>query len=120
MSKSIIKRLKYINRVQTSILDKDQIEPVDYINVFKDGEVLYGWKEYDMRVGKPLKSDSWKAGYYYNFSFIPKQDELFLGKMITVIQRPKVVKSETQLLIEKTEKANIKLPDIAKNNWGLR
>ena len=91
MSKTIIKRLKYIQRVQTSTLDKDNIEPIDYINIFKDGDVFYGWKEYDMRVGKPLQSDSWKKGCYYGFSFIPKQDELFFDKIITIIQRPKEV-----------------------------
>ena len=91
MSKTIIKRLKYINRVQTSTLDKDNIEPIDYVNIFKDGELLYGWKEYDMRVGKPLKSENWKKGCYYGFSFVPKQEELVLGEKMTIIQRPKEV-----------------------------
>ena len=39
------------------VLFFDNIEPIDYVNIFKDGELFYGWKEYDMRVGKPLKSD---------------------------------------------------------------
>ena len=59
-----------------------------------------------------------------NLQFIPKgEKKIKIGKFLkiyNIIQRVNVVKSETQLLIDKTEKANIKLTDIAKNNWGLR
>ena len=55
-----------------------------------------------------------------NLQFIKKDIQTINKEEITIITRAKVVKSETQLLIEKTEKANVKLPDIAKNNWGLR
>ena len=121
MSKSIIQRVKYISRKQISNSDKDQVEEIAYLNVFKFNKVLYGWKEYDMRIGKPLKSDSWKLGSYMDLQFIPKDYyNGYNGQLVKIIRSPKVVKSETQLLIEKTEKANIKLPDIAKNNWGLR
>ena len=55
-----------------------------------------------------------------NIKFIPKDIEVYNNQKVLIIQRVNVVKWETQELIEKTEKANVKLPDIAKNNWGLR
>ncbi len=91
MSKSIVQRVKYILRHQTSDIDKDQIEEVEYLNIFKDGDNLYGWKEYDMRVGKPLKSDSWKLGCLMDLQFIKKDVANYGNKKITIIQRPKVV-----------------------------
>ena len=109
MNKSIVQKVKYISRKQISYDDKDQIEEVTYLNVFKFNKVLYGWKEYDMRIGKPLKSDNWKLGSYMDLQFIPKDYyNAYNGQLVKIIQRPKVVKSETQLLIEKTQKVNIK------------
>jgi len=126
MSKSIIERVKYIQQKQISEIDRDQIEPIVYLNVFqsnlstKDNIILYGFKEYDYFRNGALKSKAWKLGDYMNIKFIPKDIEVYNNQKVLIIQRVNVVKSETQELIEKTEKANVKLPDIAKNNWGLR
>ena len=35
MSKSIIEKVKYIQQKQISEIDRDQIEPIVYLNVFK-------------------------------------------------------------------------------------
>ena len=126
MSKSIIERVKYIQQKQISEIDRDQIEPIVYLNVFqsnlstKDNIILYGFKEYDYFRNGALKSKAWLLGSYMNIKFIPKDDEVINNVKYKIVQRVNVVKSETQELIDKTEKANIKLPDIAKNNWGLR
>ena len=126
MSKSIIVRVKYIQQKQISEYDKDQIEPIVYLNVFWDkaNDIEYGFLEYDYFRNGALKSKAWQLGSYMNLQFIPKgEKKIQIGKSLesyNIIQRVNVVKSETQLLIEKTEKANVKLPDIAKNNWGLR
>jgi len=126
MSKSIIQRVKYIEKKQISELEKDQIEPIVYLNVFWDkaNDIEYGFLEYDYFRNGALKSKTWKLGDYMNLQFIPKgEKKIKIGKFLkiyNIIQRVNVVKSETQLLIDKTEKANIKLTDIAKNNWGLR
>ena len=47
MSKSIIVRVKYIQQKQISGHDRDQIEPIVYLNIFKANNTLYGFKEYD-------------------------------------------------------------------------
>jgi hypothetical protein len=122
MSKSIIKRLKYIEKKQISEIDRDQIEPIVYLNVFWDkaNDIEYGFLEYDYFRNGALKSKAWKLGDYMNIKFIPKDIEVYNNQKVLIIQRVNVVKSETQELIEKTEKANVKLPDIAKNNWGLK
>ena len=120
MSKSIIVRVKYISRQQISEMDYDQIDPVVYLNIFKANDTLYGFKEYDYFRNGALKSKAWLLGSYMNIKFIPKNIEVYNNQKVLIIQRVNVVKSETQELIDKTEKANIKLPDIAKNNWGLR
>ena len=126
MSKSIIKRLKYIEKKQISELDKDQIEPIVYLNIFWDkaNDIEYGFLEYDYFRNGALKSKAWQLGSYMNLQFIPKGEKkiLIYNSLVNfnIIQRVNVVKSETQELIDKTEKANVKLPDIAKNNWGLR
>ena len=126
MSKSIIKRLKYIEKKQISELDKDQIDPIVYLNIFWDkaNDIEYGFLEYDYFRNGALKSKAWQLGSYMNLQFIPKGEKkiLIYNSLVNfnIIQRVNVVKSETQELIDKTEKANIKLPDIAKNNWGLR
>ena len=120
MSKSIIVRVKYISRQQISEMDYDQIDPVVYLNIFKANDTLYGFKEYDYFRNGALKSKAWLLGSYMNIKFIPKDDEVINNVKYKIVQRVNVVKSETQELIDKTEKANIKLPDIAKNNWGLR
>ena len=126
MSKSIIKRLKYIEKKQISELDKNQIDPIVYLNIFWDkvNDIEYGFLEYDYFRNGALKSKAWQLGSYMNLQFIPKGEKkiLIYNSLVNfnIIQRVNVVKSETQELIEKTEKANVKLPDIAKNNWGLR
>ena len=126
MSKSIIQRLKYIEKKQISELDKDQIEPIVYLNIFWDkaNDIEYGFLEYDYFRNGALKSKAWQLGSYMNLQFIPKGEKkiLIYNSLVNfnIIQRVNVVKSETQELIDKTEKANVKLPDIAKNNWGLR
>ena len=126
MSKSVIERVKYISRHQISEIDRDQIEPIVYLNVFQsslstqDNIILYGFKEYDYFRNGALKSKAWLLGSYMNIKFIPKNIEVYNNQKVLIIQRVNVVKSETQELIDKTEKANVKLPDIAKNNWGLR
>ena len=126
MSKSIIKRLKYIEKKQISELDKDQIDPIVYLNIFWDkvNDIEYGFLEYDYFRNGALKSKAWQLGSYMNLQFIPKGEKkiLIYNSLVNfnIIQRVNVVKSETQELIDKTEKANVKLPDIAKNNWGLR
>ena len=126
MSKSIIQRLKYIEKKQISELDKDQIDPIVYLNIFWDkvNDIEYGFLEYDYFRNGALKSKAWQLGSYMNLQFIPKGEKkiLIYNSLVNfnIIQRVNVVKSETQELIEKTEKANVKLPDIAKNNWGLR
>ena len=126
MSKSIIQRLKYIEKKQISELDKDKIEPIVYLNIFWDkvNDIEYGFLEYDYFRNGALKSKAWQLGSYMNLQFIPKGEKkiLIYNSLVNfnIIQRVNVVKSETQELIDKTEKANVKLPDIAKNNWGLR
>ena len=126
MCKSIIKRLKYIEKKQISEIDRDQIEPIVYLNVFWDkaNDIEYGFLEYDYFRNGALKSKAWQLGSYMNIKFIPKGEKKILvyNSLVNfnIIQRVNVVKSETQELIKKTEKANVKLPDIAKNNWGLR
>ena len=122
MSKSIIKRLKYMEKKQISEIDKDQIDPIVYLNIFWDtaNNIEYGFLEYDYFRNGALKSKAWKLGDYMNIKFIPKDIEVYNNQKVLIIQRVNVVKSETQELIEKTEKANVKLPDIAKNNWGLK
>ena len=120
MSKSIIEKVKYISRQQISEMDYDQIDPVVYLNIFKANDTLYGFKEYDYFRNGALKSKAWLLGSYMNIKFIPKNIEVYNNQKVLIIQRVNVVKSETQELIDKTEKANVKLPDIAKNNWGLR
>ena len=122
MTKSIIKRLKYMEKKQISEIDKDQIDPIVYLNIFWDtaNNIEYGFLEYDYFRNGALKSKAWKLGDYMNIKFIPKDIEVYNNQKVLIIQRVNVVKSETQELIEKTEKANVKLPDIAKNNWGLK
>ena len=126
MSKTIIQRVKYIEKKQISEYDKDKIEPIVYLNVFWDkvNDIEYGFLEYDYFRNGALKSKEWQLGSYMNLQFIPKGEKkiLIYNSLVNfnIIQRVNVVKSETQELIEKTEKANVKLPDIAKNNWGLR
>ena len=126
MSKSIIQRLKYIEKKQISEIDKDKVAPIVYLNIFWDkaNDIEYGFLEYDYFRNGALKSKAWQLGSYMNLQFIPKGEKkiLIYNSLVNfnIIQRVNVVKSETQELIEKTEKANVKLPDIAKNNWGLR
>ena len=122
MSKSIIQRLKYIEKKQISEIDKDQIDPIVYLNIFWDkaNDIEYGFLEYDYFRNGALKSKAWKLGDYMNIKFIPKDIEVYNNQKVLIIQRVNIVKSETQELIDKTKKANVKLPDIAKNNWGLR
>ena len=97
MSKSIIERVKYIEQKQISEIDRDQIEPIVYLNVFqsnlstKDNIILYGFKEYDYFRNGALKSKTWELGCYMDLQFIKKDVEEYNKQEITIIQRPKVV-----------------------------
>ncbi len=97
MSKSIIVRVKYIQQKQISEIDRDQIEPIVYLNVFQsnlstqDNIILYGFKEYDYFRNSALKSKAWQLGSYMDLQFIKKDVEEFNEQKITIIQRPKVV-----------------------------
>ena len=93
MSKSIIKRLKYIEKKQISELDKDQIEPIVYLNIFWDtaNNIEYGFLEYDYFRNGALKSKAWKLGSYMNLQFIKKDVEEYNKQKITIIQRAKEV-----------------------------
>ena len=97
MSKSIVQRVKYISRHQISEIDRDQIEPIVYLNVFqsnlstKDNIILYGFKEYDYFRNGALKSKAWELGCYMDLQFIKKDVEKFNKQEITIIQRAKVV-----------------------------
>ena len=97
MSKSIIERVKYISRKQISEIDRDQIEPIVYLNVFKsnlstqDNQIVYGFKEYDYFRNGALKSKAWDLGSYMDLQFIKKDVEEYNKQKITIIQRAKVV-----------------------------
>ena len=97
MSKSIIVRVKYISRQQISEIDRDQIDPVVYLNVFQsslstqDNIILYGFKEYDYFRNGALKSKAWDLGSYMDLQFIKKDVEEFNKQKITIIQIAKVV-----------------------------
>ena len=97
MSKSIIERVKYIQQKQISEIDRDQIEPIVYLNVFqsnlstKDNIILYGFKEYDYFRNGALKSKAWLLGSYMDLQFIKKDVEEYNKQQITIIQRAKVV-----------------------------
>ena len=97
MSKSIIVRVKYIQQKQISEIDRDQIEPIVYLNVFQsslstqDNIILYGFKEYDYFRNGALKSKAWELGCYMDLQFIKKDVEKFNKQEITIIQRAKVV-----------------------------
>ena len=91
MSKSIIKNVKYISRHQISEIDRDQIEPIVYLNIFKANDTLYGFKEYDYFRNGALKSKAWDLGCYMDLQFIKKDVEEYNKQQITIIQRAKVV-----------------------------
>ena len=97
MSKSIIERVKYIQQKQISENDRDQIEPIVYLNVFQsnvstqDNIILYGFKEYDYFRNGALKSKAWNLGCYMDLQFIKKDVEEYNKQKITIIQRAKVV-----------------------------
>ncbi len=91
MSKSIIERVKYIEQKQISEYDRDQIEPIVYLNIFKANDTLYGFKEYDYFRNGALKSKAWDLGSYMNLQFIKKDVEEYNKQKITIIQRAKVV-----------------------------
>ena len=90
MSKSIIKKLKYIRQICISMNKPDDVEPDCLLNIFSDRDTLYGWKEYDLFKNRHnLKSNAWELGYSYNFKFIPKDKDTYLNKPITIVQRLK-------------------------------
>ena len=91
MSKSIIERVKYIEHKQISEYDRDQIDPIVYLNIFKANDTLYGFKEYDYFRNGALKSKAWELGCYMDLQFIKKDVEEYNKQKITIIQRPKVV-----------------------------
>ena len=93
MSKSIIQRLKYIEKKQISEIDKDQIDPIVYLNIFWDkaNDIEYGFLEYDYFRNGALKSKAWQLRSYMNLQFIKKDVEEYNKQQITIIQRAKVV-----------------------------
>lgn len=91
MTKSIIQRVKYIEQKQISEYDRDQIEPIVYLNIFKANNTLYGFKEYDYFRNGALKSKAWDLGSYMDLQFIKKDVEEYNKQKITIIQRAKVV-----------------------------
>ena len=91
MTKSIIQRVKYIEQKQISEHDRDQIEPIVYLNIFKANDTLYGFKEYDYFRNGALKSKAWNLGCYMDLQFIKKDVEEYNKQQITIIQRAKVV-----------------------------
>ena len=91
MPKSIIERVKYIEQKQISEYDRDQIEPIVYLNIFKANDTLYGFKEYDYFRNGALKSKAWNLGCYMDLQFIKKDVEEYNKQKITIIQRAKVV-----------------------------
>ena len=97
MSKSIIEKVKYISRHQISEIDRDQIEPIVYLNIFQsslstqDNIILYGFKEYDYFRNGALKSKAWDLGSYMDLQFIKKDVEEYNKQKITIIQRAKEV-----------------------------
>jgi len=91
MSKSVIERVKYIQQKQISEIDRDQIEPIVYLNIFKANDTLYGFKEYDYFRNGALKSKAWELGSYMDLQFIKKDVEEYNKQKITIIQRAKVV-----------------------------
>ena len=91
MFKSIVQKVKYISRHQISEMDRDQIEPIVYLNIFKANDTLYGFKEYDYFRNGALKSKAWELGCYMDLQFIKKDVEEYNKQQITIIQRAKVV-----------------------------
>ena len=91
MTKSIIQRVKYIEQKQISEHDRDQIEPIVYLNIFKANNTLYGFKEYDYFRNGTLKSKAWNLGCYMDLQFIKKDVEEYNKQKITIIQRAKEV-----------------------------
>ena len=91
MFKSIVQKVKYISRHQISEMDRDQIEPIVYLNIFKANDTLYGFKEYDYFRNGALKSKAWNLGCYMDLQFIKKDVEEYNKQQITIIQRAKVV-----------------------------
>ena len=91
MSKSIIEKVKYISRQQISEIDRDQIEPIVYLNIFKANDTLYGFKEYDYFRNGALKSKAWDLGSYMDLQFIKKDVEEYNKQKIIIIQRAKEV-----------------------------
>jgi hypothetical protein len=91
MTKSIIQRVKYIEQKQISEYDRDQIEPIVYLNIFKANDTLYGFKEYDYFRNGALKSKAWNLGCYIDLQFIKKDVEEYNKQKITIIQRAKEV-----------------------------
>lgn len=92
MCKSITKRLKYMAQICTSMNRPDDVEPDVYLNIFKDGETLYGWREYDYFKNRDLKSNKIDLGTYYNIKFIPKDEIITYRKQsVQIVHRLKVV-----------------------------
>ena len=88
--KTIGKQLRYTKKVQISEIDRDNIEPICWLNIFADNQNnLFGFKEYDYRMNQPLKSDSWAIGHKYHLKFVPKDVEKHLNEDTTIIQRVK-------------------------------
>jgi len=93
--KTIEKQVRYVRQINISELDRDNIEPICYLNVFEDlgTHQLFGWKEYDyMRTKVGLKSNEWQFRDKMWVAFVPKPEEIYnYGQPITVVQRLKKI-----------------------------
>ena len=89
--KTIEKQVRYVRQINISELDRDNIEPICYLNVFEDlgTHQKYGWKEYDyMSTKKNLKSNEWQLRDKMWIAFVPRPEQiLHYGEPITAIQR---------------------------------
>ena len=93
--KTIEKKVRYERQIDISEPDRDHIEPICYLNVFRDlgTQQLFGWKEYDyMRTKQNLKSNEWQFRDKMWVSFVPRPEQiLHYGEPITIVQRFKKI-----------------------------
>ena len=93
--KTIEKKVRYERQIDISEPDRDHIEPICYLNVFRDlgTQQCFGWKEYDyMRTKQNLKSNEWQLRDKMWVSFVPRPEQiLHYGEPITIVQRLKKI-----------------------------
>ncbi len=82
MTKSIEKKVRYISRVQHSYSHKN-IEPNEFRLTFIDeAGKKFVWREYDLHMNQPFKSDVWNLRDRMLIKFIPKEEILPDGSQI--------------------------------------